>query len=54
MSAKDLYFFGGVSSENSSREELLFSDPRDDEFDIFYVVVEALGDALELTLVSSS
>ena len=54
MSAKDLYFLGGVSSESSSKEELLFSDAKDDEFDKFCVAVEALGDALELlTLVSS-
>ena len=53
MSAKDLYFLGGISSESSSREELLFSDVEDDEFDKFCVVVEALGDALELNLVSS-
>ncbi|XP_022966030.1 uncharacterized protein LOC111465736 [Cucurbita maxima] len=53
MSAKDLYFLGGVSSESFSREELLFSDAGDDEFDTLSVVVEALGDALELTLVSS-
>ena len=44
MSAKDLYFFGGVSSENSSREELLFNDAEDDKFNKFCVVVEALGD----------
>ena len=47
MSAKDLYFLGGVSFESSSKEELLFSDAEDDEFDTFCVAVEALGDALE-------
>ena len=52
MSAKDLYFFRGVSSESSSREESLFSDVEDDEFDTFCVAMEGLGDALELTLVS--
>ena len=53
MSAKDLYFLGGVSSESSSREELLLSDAEDDEFDTLCVAVDPLGDALELTLVSS-
>ena len=52
MSAKDLYFLGGVSSENSSREELLFSDAEDDEFENFCVAMEAQGDTLELTFVS--
>ena len=46
MPVKDLYFLGGVSSESSSREELLFSDAEDDEFDTLCVVVDALGDAL--------
>ena len=53
MPAKDLCFFGSVSSENSSREKLLFTDAEDDEFDKFCIAVEALGDALELTLVFS-
>ena len=44
MLAKDLYFLGGVTSESSSREELLFSDAEDDEFDTFCVAVEALVD----------
>ena len=51
MSAKDLYFGGGVLSESSSTEKL-FSDNEDDKFDKFCVAVEALEDALELTLVS--
>ena len=51
MTTKDLYFFGGVSTEYSSRKELLFGDSEVDKFDKFCVVIEILVDVLELTLV---
>lgn len=49
MTTKDLYFLGGVSTEYSSRKELLFGDSEVDKFDKFYVAVEILEDVLELT-----